>query len=283
MKTRPKAPAAVLRGIVIHTQPHTLARPSRSAAQAPGVKVHALPPSPRGDIVNTGSDHKALQQQAFAKGREEGYAAGRTDAHAETQGQLQIALDAARARAVDEWRAQGLKEGLEAASAELEHARKLLLEETAAETRSRKERLERLLSGIESQAAKALSHAEDDLVALAHDVICRMLGAQAVAPETIRAEVKSLLAQYGARSPLAVHVHPDDLAALEATGGDGDPWGWVADHSVQLGGMILRSPDGSLDARLENQLAALKEALLRARAQRRADYLAAASLPAVAS
>lgn len=289
MKVRHKAgialPAAVLRGIVVHAQPHALARPPRPPNPAP-VKVHLFSPSTRGDAaVSTAAqaDIKDLQEQAFAQGRNEGYAAGRSDAQAESLVESRLAINEARQSAVEEGRAAGLKEGREAASAELEQVRAALLEEAAAEAKSRTERIERLLSDIESQAVRALWDAEDDLVALAHDVICRMLGSEALTPETIRAGVKSRLAQHGQRTRLAVHVHPDDILALQDSAGEGDDWRWVSDRSVQLGGVILRSPDGSLDARLETQLAALKEALLLARAERRADHVAAAALPGASS
>lgn len=278
MKARHKAgmatPAAVLRGIAVHSQPHALARPPRPSIPIP-VKVQALSVSTRTDAALGGAaqaDRTALQEQAFADGHKEGYAAGRSDGFADSR----LAIDAALESAADEGRALGLKEGREAARAELEQARTTLLEEAAAEMKSRAERLERLLSGIESQAASALWDAEDDLVALAHEVICRVLGSEALAAETIRAGVKSLLAQHGQRTRLAVHVHPDDIVALQGNVGGGDPWRWVPDQSVQLGGVILRSPEGSLDARLETQLAALKEALLAARAERRVQYTAAA-------
>lgn len=275
MKAKHKAgtalPAPVLRGIVMHAQPHALARPARSSLQPPAAKVHALPPSTRGDAGGS-ADRRASYEQAFADGRKEGYAAGRSDAQADNEAQLQLAIDAARASAVDEGRAQGLKEGRELADAELAQAKKVALEEAGAERRLQAERVERLLSGIERQAAKALWDAEDDLVALAHDAICRVLGDEASAPGTIGAIVRHLLGQHGQRTRLSVHVHPDDMAALQDDARAGDEWRWVADRSVQLGGVILRSPEGSLDARLETQLAALKEALLATRAQRCADH-----------
>ena len=84
--------------------------------------------------------------------------------------------------------------------------------------------------------------------------------------------VKQLIAQQERRAQVVVHLHPDDLDALsrEDRGSDDGAWQWVGDSSVQLGGVILRSPEGSLDARLETQLAALREALLAVRRERRA-------------
>jgi flagellar assembly protein FliH len=77
-----------------------------------------------------------------------------------------------------------------------------------------------------------------------------------------------------AAASLTLHVHPDDLAALKA-----DPAfeTWLArreagsalrlagDSSLRLGGVLLRSQHGSLDARMETQLQSLKSMLLQTR------------------
>ena len=46
-------------------------------------------------------------------------------------------------------------------------------------------------------------------------------------------------------------------------------WEWVADPAIATGGVVLRSPQGSLDARLDAQLRALGEALVAQRDERR--------------
>ena len=70
-------------------------------------------------------------------------------------------------------------------------------------------------------------------------------------------------------------MHPDDLAMLQKGQGpmQGLPGGtdvqWVASSEVALGGCILQSPEGGLDARFETQLEALREMLLQTRAAAR--------------
>jgi len=273
--------APVLRGIVMTAQPHALVRPAR-AMVVPPVKMHPLPPPARPEPAAEAAGRKASHhEQAFAEGRKEGYAAGRADAMAEGEQALAAAIGEARARAIEEGRLEGLRQGRGEAKIELERAQAQALDEAAGAVRERLELLDRLLKAVEAQAAQRLADAEDDLVALAHETVCRILGREAAQPSALRAMVKHLLVQREQRAQLAVHVHPDDLEALsheEPGRGDG-AWQWVGDNSVQLGGVILRSPEGSLDARLETQLGALRDALLAVRRERRAQ-LASSGKPA---
>ncbi|MGC7940560.1 FliH/SctL family protein [Pandoraea pneumonica] len=55
-------------------------------------------------------------------------------------------------------------------------------------------------------------------------------------------------------------MHPDDLGWLRETSTAGDPQ-WVGDDSVMLGGCIVETDAGTLDARLEAQLEAVARAL----------------------
>jgi flagellar assembly protein FliH len=72
---------------------------------------------------------------------------------------------------------------------------------------------------------------------------------------------------------LAIHIHPGDLEMLRADAtlsewlkrhGSG-PIQWRADETVRLGGCVVHTDRGSLDARLETQLWALHEILLAGR------------------
>jgi len=78
------------------------------------------------------------------------------------------------------------------------------------------------------------------------------------------------------RQPAAVHLHPDDLQTLQNEPGwtpsqiGGNDVRWVASPQVALGGCIVESPEGGLDARIETQLDALRELLLQTRRAARA-------------
>jgi flagellar assembly protein FliH len=264
--------APILRGIVMHAQPHALVRPDRPGATAPAVKIH--PPAPmRAEPVGDGAPGRKtpMYEQAFAEGRKEGYAAGWSAAAEEGKQSSQAAIDQARAAAVEDGRVHGLREGRERAQVELEQAKAQAADQASAAMQPRLDQLDRLLEALAAETARRFADAEDELVALGHEAICCMLGDGAATPAVIRSMVKHLLARHGARTQLAVHVHPDDLNALDQEAGTArDAWRWVADNSVQLGGAILRSPEGSLDARLETQLTALRDALLTVRRERKA-------------
>jgi flagellar assembly protein FliH len=94
-----------------------------------------------------------------------------------------------------------------------------------------------------------------------------MAGQAAASREDALAIVRTAAAQVRETQGLRVRVHPEDAEWL---GWQGNAAGWnlQADPSVALGGCIVESSQGSLDARLELQLERLRDALCKARAMR---------------
>jgi flagellar assembly protein FliH len=265
----PAAPVPVLRGIVMHAHPHALARPGRATAPASKANTPVSPAAPA--AAESAAAHASIEA-AFTEGRQEGFAAGHAAALSEARLDLQAATEEARSIAAEEGRAAGLQQGLREAQAEAARAQLEARGEVEQAACDRMQRLDRLLDAAGAESTKWLAEIEDDLVALTHEVACRVLGEHAAQPVVLQAMVKHLLAQHGQRAQLAVHVHPEDYEALvrEAHADASDaPWRWVADKTVQMGGVILRSPEGSLDARLETQLAALRDALHAHRRERK--------------
>ena len=167
---------------------------------------------------------------------------------------------------------EGYAQGLAKADAEATQA----AEGIRREMDQRVETLGAIASSISAQAGAAMESAEDEMVALCHQVVCLILGDLVATPEGVRALVQQALKHLAGR-PVAVHLHPDDLGALgPAASSAQDPVRWFADTSVAMGGAVLRSSDGSLDARLETQLQALHERLMTVRAAQRARRSAAA-------
>jgi flagellar assembly protein FliH len=278
--------AVVLRGIRLHSQPHALKRPvvtvTESLATTPPSGLDQLAAS---DVLESEAASHAAYEAGFADGRKQGFVAGQAAATAEGARALRAALEETRAQAAIEGRLEGLAKGRDEGHAQASQVRNLAQAQADEAARDRLDRLDRVLQAVIAQTAQQLEQAEDDLVALSHEAVCRILGTQAAQPERLRSMVAHLLAQHGLRAQLAVHVHPDDLAALLLEAGqDGErPWRWVGDSAVQLGGVVLRSPEGSLDARLETQLAALGETLLAVRRNRKAAAESdAVAAPAVA-
>jgi flagellar assembly protein FliH len=255
----------VLRNVIVGDRPYALVRPAGPAAPAealstvPALAVPLQPDVPALDL-------QAELQQAFERGREQGRAEGRNEA-----------FDAAYAEALAQARAQGMEEGREAGlRAAHEEARAAVQPVLAA--------LERLLEELPQKFDMRLAAYEDDMVALCFEALARILGREGASPDGIRAMLKTTLAAFGARQLIEVRVHPGDVQCLAA---DAAVAAWlreresgqgiqvVADPGVELGGVVLRSPAGRLDARLEHQVDALRAALLTVRAGRAATRAAA--------
>ncbi|MES2938212.1 MAG: FliH/SctL family protein [Pseudomonadota bacterium] len=258
----------VLRNVVLLDKPHALARPIRAMPAAVTSEAVGAAPQVRADAQQPRSYDAGLRA-----GYDEGLAAGQARQREHDEAQFRRVIEEARAAAMDEGRTEGLlraKEELDAAAVQL---RAQLVEEAEAVLQERLQHLDQLVAGMRAQSQRLAAEAEDDLVALGFEAVCRVLGRRAAEPEVLRGMVRDLLAARAsdAAQQLAVHVHPQDHAWLQrepsapATG-----WNWVADQTVEIGGVLLRWPHGALDARLETQLDALRQTLLRVREERAA-------------
>jgi flagellar biosynthesis/type III secretory pathway protein FliH len=235
--------AGILRDIAIDERVHVLA-PRRTATRA--------------------------ESRARDQALESSYERGLADGHARATELARQEADRAVAERVREEVGAALAELNEAARQEgrdagLALARELL-EESQAATRAR---ADALLANLAVSARGWARTAEEELVLLAHEIASRVIAETAVRPEAIRLLARRLLQDVAGdcSEVLHVHVHPDDLAALTSAE-TRDGWRWVADPSIATGGVCLRSPRGSFDARLETQFAALGELLREARRHR---------------
>lgn len=282
---------AVLRGVAVQREPRVLpVRLERRGGGSAGPDAHGTDGLDPTEAAGRRGLEEVSGAEAYRAGGElatsyqQGYQAGRAEAEAESAAVRQAAVDQG-------WKAgleQGLREGYERGAAEGREAGRQEIERSAREARAAAEgrlvRLDALFASAEAELAARLDAAEDEMIALCHGVVCRMLGevlvtragvAQLVA-QAIRGARGGAMLQSAGEGIASIHVHPDDLAMLEsARPGSGDaashgpaPAHWVADERVQLGGCLVRSADGTLDARLETQLEALRALLLEARSRR---------------
>ncbi|MCE3270990.1 MAG: flagellar assembly protein FliH [Ramlibacter sp.] len=163
---------------------------------------------------------------------------------------------------------EGVRNGHEEAQRHAgEEAARAVTAATAALVEERT-RLAAIASSWDAMSREMASLAEDDLLALCYEVICRIVGDVAVHPVNVRAALVQATAAARDEASLLLRVHPADAVLLDQAGMDGAPGqsiAWRADPAVALGGCILESPSGSLDARLETLLAGCKAALLTAR------------------
>jgi flagellar assembly protein FliH len=161
----------------------------------------------------------------------------------------------------------GLRQGLADAAAQVESAVDKGVAQARKSLEEQREQLSSVLSTLQRAGREALAAAEDEMVALCYETICRVMGDAAVRPEVVRASLIAIATANRSGRRMTLHVHPDD-AALLADCVPEPGVSWIADAQVGHGGCIVQHPDGALDARLDVILTSCKSALVAARAQR---------------
>lgn len=156
----------------------------------------------------------------------------------------------------EEAQRQGHEEGLARAREEMER-----------ELNKRSARLDSLAVELVGARNAVLDVAEDDLLALAVSCVHRILGDTVVSVPAIQAIVQRALSQFRSTCRVNVGLHPADLALWRESGTSLPEREvlLVGDERVALGGCVVSSEDGSLDARLEAQLDRLHAILMAAR------------------
>ena len=276
---KPSALLPVLRNVVVQDLPHALVRPRRAGGYQ---REPERPAGPTGVAIERAP---LVQPRSFDEGFAAGYLEGMSAGRSAQQVEAEALLEKSRAKALDEGRAEGLRRGKEEAAEAVRKLQTQLVSDAQAAFNERVERLDNVIRGLSAQSARLAEDAEDDLVAMSFEIVCRILGARAATPIAVRGMVQHLLAQRS-QVGLAVHLHPEDLEQLRSEEGvlsEAPGWTWVPDAKVKLGGVMLRSPQGSLDARLEVQLEALRQTLLQVRLDHRAGRDAQARTPMAAS
>jgi len=100
-------------------------------------------------------------------------------------------------------RSRGLKEGLELAKAEAQR-----------EAERQQEAVVQALAMIAERAEREITGAEDAIIAIAFESVCKILGRDAVDRKAVRAMVQQVLARAGREEGVRVHLHPRDCATL---------------------------------------------------------------------
>ncbi len=230
-------------------------------------------------LVDTGTStqhHVAVEDisaNAFASGFQEGYQKAKQDADKEVRRLAeQLAIELAKEK---------VQQAYEQASEEAKRLAEKTVKNLQAQWQLKLTQLGKVLEHIPIQFTAYLADAEDDMLALAYEVVCRILGEEGASLPGLRAQLQQCLKAWHGHALLNIELHPDDLALLQTDeeslrllkiGGfsaERSTLRWVADPRVKLGGCRLRSVEGILDARLEVQFKALEATLLSTRASRR--------------
>lgn len=181
----------------------------------------------------------------------------------------------------------GVRRGREEASAQSAQLR----DEERAELQALQEarmRLAAVAHALEKTADDWLAAAEDEMVCLCFEAVCRLAGDWVARPDAVRAQLAHLLQRAGPLVDVELHVHPQDFAVLAFDAGQAKTAAaaqpqskpqaqptWVADADIALGGCIVHRRGGGLDLRLETMLSECMHALLEARAHRASPATAA--------
>ncbi|MFZ6876354.1 FliH/SctL family protein [Undibacterium sp. Di27W] len=294
MKGQPviKKNMQILRDVLVHKHVHTLHRPEKALEKNFALKSKpendSRPADTKAHPVNfnlPASTPKTLVVDRY----DEGFLAGKMEAHSqavrEVEKKLQAELDGKREQLFQEAYklgqqqgfASGQKEGLLVAQKEAENLKANLSKQHA--------QLEKIFTSLPERLQAYMQDAEDELVALSFSATSKILGESLSSEMVIRELVNSLVKQHLTDTEFSVHLHPDDYALLSAgnmsektvaTHGasKAEQIRWVSDASIKLGGLIIRSSEQSLDARLDFQIEVLKQGLLQARQERKSKLLA---------
>lgn len=236
----------ILRSLTISTQSHQLQSPntrSRALASSSSQPVETTPPvSPQKPVSPSLNPTEAadLIEQARQSVLE------------------QIKSEAESARELG--RQRGLREG-----------RQLGIDEAKNELAKEISQFQAITAQLGEAIATGVHNQEELAISIAFEAICKILGESAAKASMIEALVRQTAKQIVQSEKLLIRLHPADLDLLQQTGAvdmtlkDVGIVSWRADKQITIGGCIVESSLGGLDARLETQLKRLCSTLLEAR------------------
>ncbi|PRC93912.1 Flagellar biosynthesis/type III secretory pathway protein [Solimicrobium silvestre] len=127
--------------------------------------------------------------------------------------------------------------------------------------------LEELTQNMNDTVQRSLDESEDMMVSIVFESVCKIIGDTLTTREGVVAVVEEALARIRGKSSVIIRVNPLDLELIEesAAFGVASEADWRADEGVAMGGCMIESEYGTLDARIDTQLNQLKRVLLSAR------------------
>ncbi len=210
-------------------------------------------PVPSEEAMRREADLRALSQARAELEKQLQHSQAR---HAETEAELrklQHDIDSLRQDAVADGRESGFKVGHQEARGAIQE---------------QMDQLALMLEQLTQAREESLLVAEADLVEVVFASVVKILGETLVGQDAVIAAVRQSIKQLVSREGLVIHLSPKDKALLEALTDQkqekpfGESVEIVADERIELGGCLLQTPSGGLDARLEVQLRQLRDCLV---------------------
>jgi flagellar assembly protein FliH len=231
---------ALIRGTAMGRNVRRLQRPGEAAPPV-APPAHATPVAPQVQPPTREPLEEALARLEAER--------------AEWQEQARQELAALRLQAEEEGRAAGHAQGMG---------------EAAASAQRKLHQLDTLIEQLGLSLASGLDGLEDLAVAITFEAVVKILGNAMATPEGVRALVREAVARAKRQEKIAVRLSPDDFRLLMQESLDPH---WLArpgvelqpDEQVGVGGCLVHTDSGLLDAGLETQLRALRQVLLQAR------------------
>ena len=129
------------------------------------------------------------------------------------------------------------------------------------------QQLEDLTQSLNSTIQRSMEESEDMMVAIVYEAVCKIVGDALATKDGVTAVVKEAMSRVRGKSSVIIRVNPFDLELIEesAAFGVASEADWRGDDSIPMGGCMIESEYGTLDARIETQLNQLKRVLLAAR------------------
>lgn len=143
-------------------------------------------------------------------------------------------------------------------------------EKAAAEAKAELAALSALILNLTKARDALLAEQEDMLVDIAYTAACRIVGEHGLTRAGMTAMVNRLAQAAGDADQIRVRMHPQDIAVLQAHEGQLDARLLLqGDAAIEFGGCIVETARGTLDSRLDTQLARLRDVLREVRHTRR--------------
>jgi len=148
-------------------------------------------------------------------------------------------------------------------------------EEAKRELAQHRSELERLVASMEKAHQEALAGIEDIALGIAWEAVCKILGEAAATRQGIQALVEQSANRVRAEEKMIVRLCPADIGILKEGKDPSEAENetrrmeFLADPSIEMGGCIIETSAGRIDAKLETQLSRLSQALLAVRLARK--------------